>query len=155
MYKHTIMDANKTNLKQAIPFFGVDDIDASIRFYVDGLGFTMINKWIDDGKLRWCSLERGGVMLMLQEFLKEQHRSSRPEGLLGQGVSICVICEDAIDFYHEVSSRQIIAGEPFVGNNMWVTEILDPDGYKIIFESETDVPEETKYAEWKDKEKFR
>lgn len=38
---------------------------------------------------------------------------------------------------------------------MWVTEILDLDGYKIIFESETDVPEETKYAEWKDKEKLR
>ena len=31
-------------MKQAVPFFGVTDIDASLRFYVDGLGFTMTLK---------------------------------------------------------------------------------------------------------------
>ena len=41
------------------------------------------------------------------------------------------------------------ASEPFVGNNMWVTGLTDPDGYKLYFESPTDVPEETKYSEWK------
>jgi len=29
------------NVKQAVPFFGVTDIQASLKFYVDGLGFTM------------------------------------------------------------------------------------------------------------------
>ena len=29
------------NIRQAVPFFGVKDIEASLRFYVDGLGFTM------------------------------------------------------------------------------------------------------------------
>jgi catechol 2,3-dioxygenase-like lactoylglutathione lyase family enzyme len=51
-----------------VPFFLVTNIEESVRYYVDGLGFEMTNKWIDEGKLRWCWLERGGVALMLQEF---------------------------------------------------------------------------------------
>jgi hypothetical protein len=38
--------------------------------------------------------------------------------------------------------------EPFVGNHLWVVGVTDPDGYRIDFESPTDVPEETKLAEW-------
>jgi hypothetical protein len=30
---------------------------------------------------------------------------------------------------------------------MWVISLLDPDGYRIAFESVTDVPEETEFAE--------
>jgi lactoylglutathione lyase len=36
---------------------------------------------------------------------------------------------------------------PFVGNAMWVTLVQDPDGYKLEFESFTDVPEETVFSE--------
>jgi hypothetical protein len=31
---------------------------------------------------------------------------------------------------------------------MWVVGFADPDGYRLDFESPTDVPEETKYSEW-------
>ncbi len=30
---------------------------------------------------------------------------------------------------------------------MWVTAVSDPDGYKLDFESVTDVPEDTKLSE--------
>ena len=30
---------------------------------------------------------------------------------------------------------------------MWVTSIKDPDGYDLNFESPTDAPEETEYAD--------
>ena len=42
------------NVKQAVPFFMITNMEASLRFYVEGLGFTMTNKWIDEGRLRWC-----------------------------------------------------------------------------------------------------
>lgn len=32
---------------------------------------------------------------------------------------------------------------PFVGNGMWVTQVSDPDGYALTFESPTHDPEET------------
>src|SRR5215475_2134685 len=84
------------NVKQAVPFFGVSNIEESVRYYVDGLGFEMTNQWIDDGKLRWRRLERGGAALMLQEFWKEGHHANVPEGKLGEGVLIYVTAEDEI-----------------------------------------------------------
>ncbi|MBL7200950.1 MAG: VOC family protein [Anaerolineae bacterium] len=135
------------NVKQAVPFFGVSDIGASVRYYVDGLGFEMTKKWTPEGKLRWCWLELGDAALMLQEFPKEGHDSWVPEGKVGEGVTICFICEDALTIYREVTARGIQASEPFVGNAMWVTSLSDPDGYRIDFESDTDVPEETRLSE--------
>jgi catechol 2,3-dioxygenase-like lactoylglutathione lyase family enzyme len=128
------------NVKQAVPFFAVSNMEASIRFYVDGLGFEMTNKWIVEGKLRWCWLQNGGAALMLQEFRKDL------DGKAGVGVQICFTCEDALAIYRDITSREIEAARPFVGNSMWVTELTDPDGYRIAFESYTDAPEESKFS---------
>jgi lactoylglutathione lyase len=138
---------SEPNVKQAVPFFGVSNIEESVRYYVEGLGFEITGKWIDDGKLRWCWLARGGAALMLQEFWKEGKHANVPEGKLGQGVSICFICEDALAIYRELTSRGIHASIPFVGNGMWVTSLSDPDGYRIEFESYTDVPEDSVLSE--------
>jgi lactoylglutathione lyase len=135
----------KANVQQAVPFFGVRDIEASVRYYVDGLGFKMTIDWRPDGKLRWCWLQNGGAALMLQEFRDDGRHDPPPAGKLGQGVSICFICENALMVYREVTARGVEAGKPFVGNGMWVTSLSDPDGYQLHFESLTDVPEETEY----------
>jgi lactoylglutathione lyase len=129
------------NVRQAVPFFAVADMPASLAFYVDGLGFEIKRRWTPEGRLRWCWLERGNAALMLQE------ETQPSAGKRGDGVTICFICEDAIAIYRDVTARGIRATIPFVGNNMWVTSVSDPDGYKLDFESETDVPEETVYSE--------
>jgi lactoylglutathione lyase len=134
---------NPVNVKMAVPFFNVTDMAASLRFYVDGLGFKMTKQWIDEGKLQWCWLELGDTALMLQGYRKEGHGTRRPEGTLGQGVVISYQCRDALAIYREVRSRGVQASRPFVGNWMWVTVVYDPDGYRLEFESETDALEET------------
>jgi catechol 2,3-dioxygenase-like lactoylglutathione lyase family enzyme len=139
--------SDDANVRQAVPFFRVADMEASMRYYVDGLGFTMTRRWIDDGKLRWCWLQLGQAALMLQQFRPEGHDSWKPSGKVGEGVSICFICQDALAFYRAVTAKGIPASRPFVGNGMWVTSLSDPDGYQLEFESLTDVPEETQLAE--------
>lgn len=139
------------NVRQAVPFFGVTNMEASLRFYVDGLGFTMKNWWIPDqeedkpdGRIRWCWLERGGAALMLQEFLPER----RPKETLGTGASVSFMCDDALALYREFKTRGVRARKrPFVGNCLWVVPVTDPDGYRLEFESPTDAPEETKLEE--------
>ena len=129
------------NLRESVPFFMVTNMERSLRFYVDGLGFTITQKWTPGETIEWCWLKRDAASLMLQEY----RRGRRPEGPLGVGVSVCFICDDALAFYREVTARGIEAGRPFVGNAMWVTSLRDPDGYRLDFESYTDVPEGTEF----------
>ena len=133
----------EVNVEQAVPFFMISNMEKSLRFYTDGLGFAMTKKWIDEGKLRWCWLQLGGATLMLQEY---RPNSPFHAARLGQGVAICFQCKDAIAIYREIIARGLQPlQQPFVGNAMWVTTIIDPDGYKLDFESPTDAPEESEY----------
>jgi lactoylglutathione lyase len=134
----------ESNVQQAVPFFMVSNMEASLRFYVDGLGYRRTKQWIVDGKIRWCWLQLGGAAHMLQEY---RPNSPLATAKLGQGVSVCFQCKDALAIYHEAIAHELKPQRPFVGNNMWVTILTDPDGYKLDFESPTDVPEETTYSE--------
>jgi catechol 2,3-dioxygenase-like lactoylglutathione lyase family enzyme len=139
--------APSLNVRQAVPFLRVSSMEASLRFYLDGLGFRMAKHWIVEGQVRWCWLEIGEAALMLQEFRTEGKNSWKPVGKVGEGLTICFICEDAPSLYREFKSREIDASTPFVGNGMWVAGVTDPDGYRLEFESETETPEETVYSE--------
>jgi len=136
-----------SNVKQAVPFLNVTNIEASLRFYVDGLGSVVTNQWIPGGRVRWCWLQLGDAALMLQEYWRDGHPAGAPAGPLGQGVSVCFMCADAIAIYRELISRGVAAQRPFVGNGLWVTSVSDPDGYRLDFESPTDVAEETVYSD--------
>ena len=142
------------NVKQAVPFFGVTNMEASLRFYIDGLGFKMTRWWIPeepddhgnkpDGRIRWCWLELGEAAVMLQEF-SPPRQTNDP---LGSGVNVCFQCEDALALYREFKSRGIATRtRPFVGNRLWVVPVTDPDGYRMEFSSPTDAPEETELTD--------
>jgi len=134
------------NVEQVVPFFMVVDMKRSLQFYVDGLGFTLKNKWTPKSaeKIQWCWLQLGGAALMLQEY----NAGRVPEEKRGVGTSIWFQCRDSVALYHEFRARGLEPREPFVGNHLWDTAITDPDGYNLHFESPTDVPEETKLSEW-------
>ena len=124
----------QSNVKQAVPFFMVKNIDSSVNFYVNGLGFSLTESWVDQGKLKWCWLVIDSAALMLQEFNKKNGDINLPQGKLGDGVEIFFICEDALAIYEQITLNGILAAEPFVGNYMWVVGLKDPDGYKISME---------------------
>ena len=146
-----VATVTSVNVKQAVPFFGVTNMESSLRFYVDGLGFKMKNSWIPDraqdhpdGRIRWCWLQLGDAAIMLQEFLPER----RPKEALGNGVNVCFQCEDALALYREFKSRGIqTRGRPSVGNRLWVVPVTDPDGYRMEFASPTDAQEESELEE--------
>jgi lactoylglutathione lyase len=135
------------NVTQAVPFFGVTDMRASLRFYVDGLGFRLKSKWTPEApdRIRWCWLEIGTAGLMLQEYVADAGHSARVPHPLGQGVRVCFMCNDALAIYRDALAKGLTPRRPFVGNRLWVVSFRDPDGYQVDFESPTDVPEETEY----------
>lgn len=147
-----VATVTNVNVKQAVPFFNVTDMESSLRFYVDGLGFKMKRQWVPDrdedypadGKIRWCWLELGEAAIMLQEFLP-QHR---PTETLATGISVSFMCEDALALYREFKARGVQTRKlPFVGNRLWVVPVTDPDGYHMEFASPTDAPEESELEE--------
>jgi lactoylglutathione lyase len=144
--------STRANVKQAVPFFGVTDMESSLRFYVNGLGFAIKRHWIPerdeeypaDGKIRWCWLEIGHAAIMLQEFMPH----GRPKEKLGTGASVSFMCEDALALYREFKSRGVqIQNRPSVENGLWVVSLTDPDGYRLEFSSPTDAPEESELEE--------
>jgi lactoylglutathione lyase len=147
----TVASTTSAKVKQAVPFFGVTNMEASLRFSVDGLGLQMKHWWIPDrvednadGRIRWCWVGRGDAAIMLQEFLPAQ----RPGETLGTGVRVCFTWEDALALYREFKSHGIQTRKrPFVGNRLGVVPLTDPDGCLVEFESPTDASEESELAE--------
>jgi len=129
------------NVTETVPFLRVTSMEVSIPFYVDGLGFTMPNKWIVDEKIRWCWLTLGEASMMIQELSKPA------SGKLGEGVSVVFSCEDALAIFREITARGLKPSEPQVGNGLWNFSVMDPDGYRIEFASPTDVAEDTRLSE--------
>lgn len=136
---------NPPNIRLAVPFFMVRDMEISLKFYTEKLGFKLTNQWMPNNKIEWCWLQRDEVSVMLQEHHDAAKFESFPKG---KGVSICFQCVDALALYSEFMAKGIEIQEPFVGNNRWVVNFTDPDGYTLDFESPTDAPEETRYSEW-------
>jgi lactoylglutathione lyase len=54
------------NVRDVVPFLNVSNMERSLSYYADGLGFGIKYKWVVDGRVRWCWLERGGGALMLR-----------------------------------------------------------------------------------------
>ncbi|HZF28475.1 MAG TPA: hypothetical protein VE907_05125 [Gammaproteobacteria bacterium] len=59
---------------------------ASLRFYLDGLGFRLKVKWTPEtpDQIRWCWLEIGSAALMLQEYAADAGHSARVPQPFGQ-----------------------------------------------------------------------
>lgn len=145
------MEDDLPNIQYAVPFFMVSDIETSLKFYTDGLGFTVLNTWTPRGRIEWCWLQRQGGPLMLQQAGISTDKPFLSGNKPGAGVSVWFQCRDSLVLYHEFIDHGINAQEPFVGNGLWDVKVVDPDGYNLHFESRTDVPEETKYSEWLNK----
>jgi hypothetical protein len=148
----TAASTSSANVTRAVPFFGVTNMEASLRFYVGGLAFNMTRWWIPDQpgeydpdrKIRWCWLELGNAAIMLQEFMPGR----QPKEALGAGTSVSFMCANALILYREFKSRGIQPRRrPFVGNGLWVVPLSDPDGYRIDFSSPTDAPEESEFED--------
>ncbi len=123
-------------LGQLWPLLTVQDMERSLLFYRDRLGFTLV---ADDGKPRgkmgWCRLERGGSSIILQQWVEEDGQA----GGWGRGVCFYFVCDDADLMFAELSSRGLQLEAPRVAYyGMKQLFVPEPDGYAICFESPTE-----------------
>jgi catechol 2,3-dioxygenase-like lactoylglutathione lyase family enzyme len=124
-----------------VPELDVGDLDRSIGFYVQVLGFRIRYERIEE---RFAYLEREGAELMLEEAAGpgRRFRTAPLEPPFGRGVNLQIRVADARALLARVreADAQLIVdleerwhrrGGDEVGNRQFV--VADPDGYLLRF----------------------
>ena len=117
-------------LRDVSPSFTATDLQRSIAFYRDVLGFVVGDEWRDKGVLQGCEMHAGSVLFMLNQddFAKGRDRKK------GVGARLHVSTAQDIDrLAEEIKARGgTLDQEPT--DMPWgqrVFMITDPDGFKL------------------------
>jgi uncharacterized glyoxalase superfamily protein PhnB len=113
----------------------VNDLEKSVAWYRDVVGFTIDRKHERDGKLLGVSLKAGLVRILLNQDDGAQGRDRKK----GEGFSLQITTSQSID---AIANRIKAAGgtlgsEP--ADMPWgarVFRLRDPDGFKLVISSE-------------------
>ena len=127
-------------MKSIIPALAVADIEASVRFYSEVLGFDVqFTLPGPDGKLIHASVKRGDSTVMFGQL---DPSNPHNQGKLGAGVALyaTVVDSEDIDAYFQrvKEAGATVVQEPtdqFWGHRDW--GITDPDGYLLFISKET------------------
>jgi lactoylglutathione lyase len=126
-------DPETLRLRSIMPNMTVNDLQASIRFYTEVLGFVVGERWEEGGKLLGVMLKAGACQIGLSQDDWKKGRDRKK----GEGVRIW--CETSQDV-DALAARIKAAGgkltqEPndndMGGRHFWID---DPDGYHLSFE---------------------
>jgi len=121
-------------LRSASPSFTVNDIQKSLAFYRDVLGFTVKESWEKDGALHGVELTAGSVSFWLgqDDWKKGRDRAK------GQGFRMyCGTAQDIDTLARQIRERGGVLAEepkdePWGGRDF---AVVDPDGFKITIAS--------------------
>ena len=124
---------------QLIPELACSDAEASKKFYVDILGFSVLYERPNDG---FYYLVRDAVELMLEEVSAETWKSAELERPYGRGMHFQIKIDHVEDLHDRFAQKGVTifrgiedtwypADEEYIGQRQFV--LLDPDGFMIRF----------------------
>lgn len=122
-------------LREISTSFTVDDVEKSVAWYRDVVGFVVQQEWKDDdGNLMGATIQAGSVRLMLgqDDFAKGKDRDK------GQGFRLwCITHQDIDELAEAIAARGgQLAREP--QDQDWGARdfaVVDPDGFAITISS--------------------
>lgn len=123
-------DPQSLRLRSIEPSLTVDDLERSVRFYTEALGFFVADRWTADGQLKGVMLKAGvcSIGLSQDDWSKGRDRQ--------KGVGFSLWCSTAQDV-DALAARIKAAGgrlveepkdQPWGGRSLTVD---DPDGFRI------------------------
>lgn len=124
-------------LKSLTPNLMVDDVDATIAFYRDTLGFTVTATVPDASPYVWASLKSGEVEIMAQARHSLEEELPQLVGKsLGATLTLYIGVDDADALHSAIQGRATIIKAPMTapyGAREFYAQ--DPNGYILGFSS--------------------
>ena len=122
----------RQNVRATVPLLFTANIEQSLSFYCDQLGFTLRGRWDPNGQLAWCLLAMEGAELMLQQA---QPREPTALPRRGGDIELFIVCDDVDALRERFLSRGVDAPPPTIAfYGMRQLTVQDPDGRPICFE---------------------
>jgi len=116
----------------ARPVLHVTDVEASLRFYVDQLGFTSPWRYDEDGKARVAQVDRQGCALILADTWPEKIGKSLMFISLNVEPATPEAATAAVDALRaELEARGVSVKDGSWGYRLLVVD--DPDGNQLFF----------------------
>ena len=128
------MNEQPRNLVAISPFFIVKDLQASIAFYRDRLGFQVDFQW-PEGDVYYAGVRREGVVIMLKtiapDVLPVPNHTRHPWARWD--AYVYTLDPDAL--YEELRQRGVafLKALSFIDDGLWGFELADADGYILAF----------------------
>jgi catechol 2,3-dioxygenase-like lactoylglutathione lyase family enzyme len=116
-------------MRTATPILTVDDVDQSLRWYRDVLGFVVGERWEEGGKLLGVEMVAGDVSFFLNQDDWKKGRGRAK----GEGFRIyCTTAQDGDGLAKQIKARGgTLDQEPRDEMGVRAFAVVDPDGYKI------------------------
>jgi catechol 2,3-dioxygenase-like lactoylglutathione lyase family enzyme len=116
----------------ARPVLHVADVEASLRFYVDRLGFTSPWRYDEDGRAHVAQVDRQGCALILADSWPEKVG----KGLIFISLNVEAATPDAAAAALDALRAELEARGISVKEGSWGYRLLvvhDPDGNQLFF----------------------
>ena len=116
----------------ARPILSVTDVEASLRFYIDRLGFTSPWRYDEDGRARVAQVDRQGCALILADTWPEKIGKA----LMFISLNVEPATRDAATAVLDTLRAELEAKGVSVSEGSWGYRLLvvdDPDGNQLFF----------------------
>ncbi len=124
------------------PLLQVFDVTTSLAFYCDVLGFTVTQRWPEQGPCEWAMLTRAECALMVNTAYEADERPSAPDtarSAAHSDLTLYFACDDVDAAHTYLRERGLATQGPIVTfYGMKQLHLHDPDGYEVCLQQPVD-----------------
>lgn len=130
---------NKIYWNRMVPELTVTDFSASLHFYTDVLGFSVIIRRVEPD---FAYISLGEAQLMLEQFHQDGWNTAQLAKPLGRGVNFQVEVDDIEKIFTHVQAHRVTLYRGLRDNHYTIGQttvcqreflVQDPDGYLLRF----------------------